>query len=130
MDNHRWRCHQSLQMDCPVPRTVQPPDMGEVVKVAEAGGKSPRPAVSTTISSVARLESEVLACENWETPSEGCRLSYPGLRSRVQLLPAQPEAGRASNIGRSDGCTNACLLDRRAGNGLVYAITSALHCMP
>ena len=35
---HRWRCHQSLEMDCPEPRPVQPPDLGEVVEVREAGG--------------------------------------------------------------------------------------------
>ncbi len=35
---HRWRCHQSLEMDCPEPRAVQPPEAGEVVEVQEAGG--------------------------------------------------------------------------------------------
>ncbi len=35
---HRWRCHQSLEMDSPKPRPVQPPDLGEVVEVREAGG--------------------------------------------------------------------------------------------
>ena len=35
---HRWRCHQSLEMDCPEPRAVQPPEVGEVVEVREAGG--------------------------------------------------------------------------------------------
>ena len=35
---HRWRCHQSLEMDCPEPRPVQPPEVGEVVEVREAGG--------------------------------------------------------------------------------------------
>jgi hypothetical protein len=25
---HRWRCHQSLAMDCPEPRPVQPPEVG------------------------------------------------------------------------------------------------------
>jgi transposase InsO family protein len=35
---HRWRCHRSLAMDCPVPRPVQGPELGEVVEVAEAGG--------------------------------------------------------------------------------------------
>jgi len=35
---HNWRCHQSLEMDCPEPRSVQPPEVGEVVKVSEAGG--------------------------------------------------------------------------------------------
>ena len=35
---HRWRCHQSLGMDCPEPRAVQPPEGGEVVEIREAGG--------------------------------------------------------------------------------------------
>ena len=35
---HRWRCHQSLQMDCPEPRAVQPPEAGQVVEIREAGG--------------------------------------------------------------------------------------------
>ena len=35
---HRWRCHQSLAMDCPEPRPVQPPEVGEVVEVREASG--------------------------------------------------------------------------------------------
>ena len=35
---HRWRCHQSLEMDCSEPRAVQPPEVGEVVEVREAGG--------------------------------------------------------------------------------------------
>ena len=35
---HRWRCHQSLTMDCPEPRPVQPPEQGDVVEVAESGG--------------------------------------------------------------------------------------------
>jgi transposase InsO family protein len=35
---HRWRCHQSLEMDCPEPRPVQPPEVGEIVEVVEAGG--------------------------------------------------------------------------------------------
>jgi len=26
---HSWRCHQSLDMDCPEPRAVQPPITGE-----------------------------------------------------------------------------------------------------
>jgi hypothetical protein len=34
---HRWRCHHSLEMDCPVPRPVQPPEVGEVVQMVEAG---------------------------------------------------------------------------------------------
>ena len=35
---HSWRCHQSLEMDCPEPRPVQPPEVGEAVEVVEAGG--------------------------------------------------------------------------------------------
>jgi hypothetical protein len=35
---HRWRCHQALEMDCPEPRAVQPPEVGKVVEVREAGG--------------------------------------------------------------------------------------------
>jgi hypothetical protein len=35
---HRWRCHHSLEMDCPEPRAVQPRQVGEVVEVREAGG--------------------------------------------------------------------------------------------
>jgi len=35
---HSWRCHQSLDMDCPEPRAVQPPEVGEVVEVCEPGG--------------------------------------------------------------------------------------------
>ncbi len=35
---HRWRCHRSLDMDCPAPRPVQGPEHGDVVEVAEAGG--------------------------------------------------------------------------------------------
>jgi transposase InsO family protein len=35
---HRWRCHQSLEMDCPESRPVQPPEVGQVVEVREAGG--------------------------------------------------------------------------------------------
>jgi putative transposase len=35
---HRWRCHRSLAMDCPVPRPVQGPERGHVAEVAEAGG--------------------------------------------------------------------------------------------
>ncbi len=34
---HRWRCHRSLAMDCPAPRPVQGPEVGQVVEVAEAG---------------------------------------------------------------------------------------------
>jgi putative transposase len=35
---HRWRCHQGLDLDCPEPRPVQPPELGDVVEVAESGG--------------------------------------------------------------------------------------------
>jgi len=35
---HRWRCHRSLDMDCPTPRPVQGPEHGDVREVAEAGG--------------------------------------------------------------------------------------------
>ena len=35
---HRWRCHRSLTMDCPAPRPVQGPELGQVLEVAEAGG--------------------------------------------------------------------------------------------
>jgi len=35
---HSWRCHRSLEMDCPLPRPVQPPEVGEVVEVVEPGG--------------------------------------------------------------------------------------------
>jgi hypothetical protein len=36
--HHRWRCQQSLEMDCPEPRPVQPPELGELVAIREAGG--------------------------------------------------------------------------------------------
>jgi transposase InsO family protein len=35
---HRWRCHESLEMDCPESRSVQPPEVGEVAPIREAGG--------------------------------------------------------------------------------------------
>jgi putative transposase len=35
---HRWRTHLSLLMDCPHPRSVQPPEVGNVVAVPEVGG--------------------------------------------------------------------------------------------
>jgi hypothetical protein len=35
---HRWRCHQTLEMDCSELRPVQPPVVGKVVEVREAGG--------------------------------------------------------------------------------------------
>jgi hypothetical protein len=34
---HSWRCHQSLEMDCPKPRAVRPPEVGQVVEIREAG---------------------------------------------------------------------------------------------
>jgi len=35
---HRYRTHLSLGMDCPVPRSVQTKDMGDVIAVPEVGG--------------------------------------------------------------------------------------------
>jgi hypothetical protein len=35
---HRSRTDLSLQKDCPEPRAVQPPEMGEVVEFPEVGG--------------------------------------------------------------------------------------------
>ena len=35
---HRWRTHQSLEMDCPQPREVQSAEQGLVAEVAEVGG--------------------------------------------------------------------------------------------
>ena len=35
---HRWRCHRSLDMDCPESRPAQGPEDGDVREVAEAGG--------------------------------------------------------------------------------------------
>jgi putative transposase len=35
---HRWRCHRSLDMDCPQSRPVQHPEVGEVVEIVEANG--------------------------------------------------------------------------------------------
>jgi putative transposase len=35
---HQWRTHLSLAMDCPEPRPVQLPDLGEVIAVPEVGG--------------------------------------------------------------------------------------------
>ena len=37
---HSWRCHQSVEMGCPEPRAVEPPEAaGEVAPVREAGGQ-------------------------------------------------------------------------------------------
>jgi transposase InsO family protein len=35
---HRWRTHQSLEMDAPESRAVQPPELGAVRKLPEVGG--------------------------------------------------------------------------------------------
>jgi putative transposase len=35
---HRWRTHRALEMDCPVPRPVQRPDVGLIREVTEVGG--------------------------------------------------------------------------------------------
>ena len=35
---HRWRTHLSLNMDCPEPRPIQPPEQGNVFEFPEVGG--------------------------------------------------------------------------------------------
>jgi putative transposase len=35
---HRYRTHLSLEMDCPQPRAVEPPEAGKVVALPEVGG--------------------------------------------------------------------------------------------
>jgi putative transposase len=35
---HTWRTHQSLEMDAPGSRAVQPPELGPVQKLPEVGG--------------------------------------------------------------------------------------------
>lgn len=35
---YRSRTHLSLEMDCPEPQAVQPPELGEVVEFSEVGG--------------------------------------------------------------------------------------------
>jgi putative transposase len=35
---HRWRTHRALDMDCPMPRSVQRPDVGLIREVPEVGG--------------------------------------------------------------------------------------------
>jgi transposase InsO family protein len=35
---HRWRVHQSLEMDAPEHRPVQPPELGEIVEFPDVGG--------------------------------------------------------------------------------------------
>ena len=35
---HRWRTHQSLEMDSPESRSAHPPDFGKVVQFPEVGG--------------------------------------------------------------------------------------------
>jgi hypothetical protein len=33
-----WRTHLSLDKDAPIPRAVQPPELGKVVELPEVGG--------------------------------------------------------------------------------------------
>ena len=35
---HAWRTHRALDMDCPVPRPVQRPEVGSIREVPEVGG--------------------------------------------------------------------------------------------
>jgi putative transposase len=35
---HAYRTHKALEMDCPLPRPVQPPELGTVWEVPEVGG--------------------------------------------------------------------------------------------
>ena len=35
---HRWRTHQSLDMDCPEPRAIHPADRGRVFEGEDPGG--------------------------------------------------------------------------------------------
>ena len=35
---HHWRTHRALDMDCPVPRPVQRPELGRIWEVPEVGG--------------------------------------------------------------------------------------------
>ena len=35
---HRFRTHLALEMDCPQPRAVEPPEMGRVIALPEVGG--------------------------------------------------------------------------------------------
>jgi transposase InsO family protein len=35
---HHWRTHRALAMDCPVPRSVQRPEVGPIREVPEVGG--------------------------------------------------------------------------------------------
>jgi putative transposase len=35
---HHWRTHRALEMDCPVPRPVQRPEVGSIREVPEVGG--------------------------------------------------------------------------------------------
>lgn len=35
---HHWRTHRALDMDCPVPRPVQRPEVGSISEVPEVGG--------------------------------------------------------------------------------------------
>jgi hypothetical protein len=38
---HRTRTHLALSKDAPEPRAKQPPDLGEVIEIAEVGGLAP-----------------------------------------------------------------------------------------
>ena len=35
---HDWRTHRALDMDCPLPRPVQRPEVGPIREVPEVGG--------------------------------------------------------------------------------------------
>jgi transposase InsO family protein len=35
---HRFRTHLSLEMDCPHPRAVEPPEVGKAMALPEVGG--------------------------------------------------------------------------------------------
>ena len=35
---HHWRTHQALEMDCPMPRPVQRPELGPIMEIPEVGG--------------------------------------------------------------------------------------------
>jgi putative transposase len=35
---HQWRTHRALEMDCPVPRPIQQPEVGSIREVPEVGG--------------------------------------------------------------------------------------------
>src|ERR671919_1416636 len=35
---HHWRTHRALDMDCPVPRLVQRPEVGPIMEIPDVGG--------------------------------------------------------------------------------------------